>query len=98
MIKLNEVQRKSLSAILWLTNPIHHRSEGRTTLLAHAFITHALNYPETRIDVRDHYPNRQSNFRLMRMIQDMVSSDKFCSERIIMGPDWIISNTRRRIK
>jgi len=42
----------------WLFNPYNKRGEGRTTLLALAYISNAIRYPDVPIICYDHNPER----------------------------------------
>lgn len=56
-MKLNKTQSEHLESILWLTSP--SRREGKTYLLALAFIEHAVNNEDMNIHIFNH--NDQSN-------------------------------------
>lgn len=68
---LTPTQKECLPAARWLVNQ-NVRREGRTFLLAVAYIEEALRNPGRRIHVVDHYPTRAANEHLMCMIEDIV--------------------------
>lgn len=61
---LSKQQKKYWPAIMWLTDEFNYRQEGRTTLMALAFIRQAIEHRGMWIRVYDHYPNYQTH-RLM---------------------------------
>jgi hypothetical protein len=54
-MKLTSTQANFLPAILWLTDPTH-MAEGKSTVLAYAFISHAINNLGRSIQIWDHIP------------------------------------------
>lgn len=88
--KLTKKQTDYLGALLWLTDPIAYRREGRSYLLAMAYIANAIHYPNVRVRPRDHNPDHHSDVRLMDEIKQQVSQmPKKTKEAFKIGMDFI---------
>jgi hypothetical protein len=74
MITLTEEQKKHYESIKWLiSGPL---ATGRTTLLAWAFIEHAIDHPEEKIRIFDHYHNFMTDRYMMHAIQIYTQQSK----------------------
>ena len=74
-IDLSKIQRKHLKAIEWFISD-NNRREGRSYLLAIAYINKAVNSRGQWIQVLDHFPTTETNRRLFEVIEQMISKDK----------------------
>jgi len=79
--ELTAEQKKHLVTIEWLINFEEHIRQGRTRLLAIAFIKRALMHRDEWIEVFDHYPTPQAKNILLSWIGNVISKDKELSER-----------------
>ena len=60
IFELTPDQSEKFEAIKWLTDPMGHRGQGRTELLALAYVQHAINY-RTCVDVTNHGMDNEQN-------------------------------------
>jgi len=77
-MKLTPKQEKYLEAVEWLINYDSFRLEGRSFLLAYAFVRRAMSYPGEWVLVFDHYPHdkyRQSE-RMMKLVWGIISENE----------------------
>jgi len=80
-IKLTKEQKKHLETIRWLVDFNENIAEGRSFLLAIAFIEMAIKYKNRWIQVFDHFPAKQATDRLLFTIKNIISQDKKLLER-----------------
>ena len=74
MINLTEEQKKHYESIKWLiSGPL---ATGRTTLLAWAFIEHAVENPEESIKIYDHIRNFMTDRYMIQTIQIYTQHSK----------------------
>ena len=74
---LTKIQSQFLAGIEWLIDD-DAISQGRSTVLAIAFILKAINHPQQRIRVFDHWFGdcHYSAKRMMEIIKGLISRDK----------------------
>jgi len=78
MEKLTPLQKKHYPSILWLLNDGAHRS-GKSYLLAMVYIVIAIE-THKKVYVRDHFPTKEADkalFRLIRIICSMLKHHQF---------------------
>lgn len=69
-MKLTSTQVRYLPGVLWLTDP-NNRGEGKTTLLAYAFLMNAVQCIGQPIEVWDHVPHYSSKMKLVNKLRDL---------------------------
>jgi len=89
-IQLTELQKNHLPTVDWLIDDA--RAQGKSTLMAVAFIRKALKNPGRMIYVFDHYGGEMGKRHLMNILRQIVESDeelkhhtKFTKDGIIIG-------------
>ena len=95
-IILNKEQAKYMEAVIWLTNP-QIRREGKTFVLALAFIENAINNPGKAISIFDHTGTIMDRNNVRFIISELLPtklSKKFRLEReyIVYEPDKLKNN------
>lgn len=75
-MKLTSVQTKYLPGVLWLTDP-GNRGEGRSSLLAYAFLMNAIQSLGKNIEIWDHIPHYQQKKYLIYRITDLFNEMNF---------------------
>ena len=79
--ELTVEQKKHLVTIEWLVNFEENMRQGRTHLLAIAFVKRAINNRDRWIKVFDHCPTMQAKDILLSYIKNIISKDKKLFER-----------------
>jgi hypothetical protein len=74
MIVLTETQESHLESLKWLISDDRHRAEGRTFLLAMAFISKALDHPGRRVYVFDHWHTLRANVEIVSTISHVFNN------------------------
>lgn len=80
-MKLTEEMKRHLPSLLWLFDdtegPAGTRQTGRSTLLAHVFMTLAKQNPGKLIQVIDHTRTKAGANYVLRRIKQLAASDPY---------------------
>jgi hypothetical protein len=74
-IPLTQAQENHFNTVEWLTDPMDHRREGRTHVLAAVTIAHAVKYPHQWILLKNHNDFPKSDQELLAYIKSMIYSN-----------------------
>lgn len=78
---------EKLSVIEWLLSPLN-QGQGRSYLMAHAYVNVAIENSGMKIYIQDHHPTVQAKHALLEMIKRVIRERKL-EVAFVFGKDWI---------